>query len=1103
MFRPSSTPDSRRPSRPAPSTTPAGPPPDASDFLSSTPAGSPPASHPGGLFGSGRPHFGAPASHAAPYNNSPPKPSLFAGLGSVAPYSNFAPKTGPFNGLASGPYGSSPPKNGLFEGVGSDTMRTSTSGRPATQRGRSGFRVPSSSPPESGDESDEDEEDEDMEDGDGDEDDEEEDAEGDEDDEMMEDEQQDEDIPAVRRPGSRTMLSQSLASQNSGAETLTGLPIVLPDAKQSQYDLLGLAKGLTPTPDRATLRESDQTILDTERILEKLHEQWIANSREKRMQNLGDAAQELVALWQTSSQSWSQASLTSSRAGGANPAAQAYQLASLLLNMHHPGRLLSRQRTSFALVSAPARQEARNFTPIPKVLLAWLNNHHSAASEVDLVFQEPRAFSEHHRFWEAVQSSAFRGKLANTLKLLKGANFEFAETAQADGLGHDGYSGLPLENARKAVKIAIAALEECPAVMSDDWDVKSNDWSIFRQRIIGAMSDLEDFAEGESQNRQAVPQNFQASHFGISQSHTSFQLSVASRRAESRVPWTVYQNLSGLYRLLLGREEDIITMSADWIEATLGLTIWWNGDETGPTQGSLAASRRSLARSQKIRTVDITPVKAYCQRLASAFATILEGCDEGFSINTNDRFEVGLACIFDNNIEGAIQILCGWSLTIASAVAEIGSAGEWFTRADGLLNQFDPSDLMLLSYTEKERTTGISKDDLLVSYSDQLTQKAQVAHRNGRITREGWELAIQVLGRLDDTIKAAGRVEHILEDLPLRSPGRVDKITQLCHNMGLTQHALSIALKYADHLRANTQNYGDTLMYYARAHAAGKIQEVLRVLVAHCLVKSIAYPPPEELDDSLNALITSPKQTLTRLAAQDSEAAQLLSNYLSGYATIRKFYDLRDQEILVKDGEKPTHRPMARKRAAANALMVIIASAGSSIQGGLYDPDVETVVQVDVLLPLLGEALVFVNQPKRTLTLQHLYALLAAVEDLETAPSMIKTQCEECLATAIAAAHDGATPSPHHLLQKSTSNLTTASSQYSLIGSVDFSSVEGQSTESSAVLIRGGHVDASKRGWDWRRGLGKDASGADVVRMLRLGLAKEIARVYVEGEVVV
>lgn len=304
--------------------------------------------------------------------------------------------------------------------------------------------------------------------------------------------------------------------------------------------------------------------------------------------------------------------------------------------------------------------------------------------------------------------------------------------------------------------------------------------------------------------------------------------------------------------------------------------------------------------------------------------------------------------------------------------------------------------------------------------------------------------------------------------------------------------------KYADHLRTNTESYGDTLLYYARAHDAQKIQEVLRVLVAHCLIKSTAYPPLDELDESLNSLITSPKQTLTKLASLDSEAASLLSNHLSGYATIRKYYDLRDEEVLLKPGEKPAHRPMARKRAAANALMVIIASAASSIRGGLYDPEIETVVQVDVLLPLLGEALIFVNQPKRTLTLRHLYDLLAAIEDLDTAPSMIRTQCEEVLATTLLSAHD---PNASQQLSKSTSNLTTASSQYSLIGSIDFGSADGQSAEGSTVFVKGGHVDDSKRGWDWRKGFPKGAKSEDIIAVLRLGVAREIGRAFAEGEV--
>ena len=266
------------------------------------------------------------------------------------------------------------------------------------------------------------------------------------------------------------------------------------------------------------------------------------------------------------------------------------------------------------------------------------------------------------------------------------------------------------------------------------------------------------------------------------------------------------------------------------------------------------------------------------------------------------------------------------------------------------------------------------------------------------------------------------------------------------------------------------------------------------------MIKSIAYPPLSDLDASLSSLISSPKPTLTKLAAQDTEAAAMLSQHLSGYATIRKFYDLRDQDVSSKPGETPTIRPMARKRAAAAALMVVVSSAASSIQGGLYDGAMETVIQVDVLLPLLGEALVFLNQPKRTLSLRHLYALVAAAEDLETSGALVRNQCEEVLRTALGAAHaDTSVPEPRSALQKSASALSAES--FDLIGSRDFST-DGQSTEASAVLVRGGRTADQERGWDWRAAFPRDAQGGDLLRVLRLGVAREVARCFAEGEVV-
>ena len=88
----------------------------------------------------------------------------------------------------------------------------------------------------------------------------------------------------------------------------------------------------------------------------------------------------------------------------------------------------------------------------------------------------------------------------------------------------------------------------------------------------------------------------------------------------------------------------------------------------------------------------------------------------------------------------------------------------------------------------------------------------------------------------------------------------------------------------------------------------------------------------------------------------------MLHTHLTGYATLRKFYDLRDEEVNLEQGQKPRLRAIARKTAAATALLAVINSAADSIHGGLYDEDRGSIVQVDGLLALLGEAMVFVDR---------------------------------------------------------------------------------------------------------------------------------------------
>jgi hypothetical protein len=293
----------------------------------------------------------------------------------------------------------------------------------------------------------------------------------------------------------------------------------------------------------------------------------------------------------------------------------------------------------------------------------------------------------------------------------------------------------------------------------------------------------------------------------------------------------------------------------------------------------------------------------------------------------------------------------------------------------------------------------------------------------------------------------------------------------------------------------------------------------LNNLTTLCVVQSRAYPPSSEIDDRLKSFLGSPTEAVSFLNSADLEAGHFLSTYLSGYATIRKFYDLRDEEVNSKPGQKPLHRPIARKCLGAAALLAVISSAADSIRGGLFDAEVDVVIPVDNLLVLLGESLAFINrtsissphrfvgfnrllvktEPTRILTISQITALLKAAEDLEAVNQRIFSRCASTLQTTLAAAHGSSLPSASTLLKKSTSNLTTASSQFSLVGSsmLDSREVEqGTSSDGSAVMVKG-HL---KRGWDWRTGFKRGTQPADVLRVLRLGIGKELARSWVALE---
>ena len=183
---------------------------------------------------------------------------------------------------------------------------------------------------------------------------------------------------------------------------------------------------------------------------------------------------------------------------------------------------------------------------------------------------------------------------------------------------------------------------------------------------------------------------------------------------------------------------------------------------------------------------------------------------------------------------------------------------------------------------------------------------------------------------------------------------------------------------YAEYVAENTGNYGTALIYYARAHAKTKLKEVLDLLISLSLIQSLAFPPLSDMDANLHALVSSPQESLEQLRVLDSGAAEMLHTSLTGYATLRRFYDLRDDAEASKDGQQPRLRPLARKRAAIEALIALVNSAAESIQGGLYDKDSEAVIRVDGLLALLGEAIVFVNREFTVIFVIRIVAYFAA-----------------------------------------------------------------------------------------------------------------------------
>jgi hypothetical protein len=281
------------------------------------------------------------------------------------------------------------------------------------------------------------------------------------------------------------------------------------------------------------------------------------------------------------------------------------------------------------------------------------------------------------------------------------------------------------------------------------------------------------------------------------------------------------------------------------------------------------------------------------------------------------------------------------------------------------------------------------------------------------------------------------------------------------------------------------------MWYYALAHKPSKVREVMNLLISYSLLQSTPYPPTNELDDHLQKLLSNRNETLRDSATQDLEAAELLGKMLSGYASLRQFYELRDDE--------GSFSPVVRRRQAVAALTSVIASADDNIRGGLFDASRDAIVSEDFLLALLGEASVFVSGPDHAFNgsgggaevdLDQIDVLLKAVEDLQSVGDRVYRSAEEFFQLVLASVPGGLKGStPADLMRKS-----SAGGSFVLAGSQVLAS-QLQRSISGGNMKGGSNV---RRGWDWRREMSSGITGEGFLRRMRVGLTKDLARLWLE-----
>lgn len=436
------------------------------------------------------------------------------------------------------------------------------------------------------------------------------------------------------------------------------------------------------------------------------------------------------------------------------PFAKASWIANLVLRLHH--------------TRVKGNMGEENTPPVPEILFDWMHLVHDPdPDQLAKCLRYKPSPACHPLFWQTVQHSLLRGNVKGASELLRNAGWEHVK--KNGRFGESSYAGQALETVRRFAEAASDMLDHCPAA-EEDWDIYNSSWTLFRIQAKGSLDRMTLFAEGETQAARDTVGGLRS-------------MSDMARKASSQIPWDIYESLQIVYDIVLGRPEAILETAQDWCEATVALNGWWD-DET-PRHRTLLSHSHSLRASSRFQSSG-----DYFERLCKAFHLAIK---TDMSPNTLNAVEVALACVFEGNIEAVIGFLRMWSLPLACSVAEIASLGGWMPETEAPAkfptDTLDAEDLALLGISEPtaDETEGM-KDASLVMYARELAGIDRLSSQ-----KDGWEMAIQVLGRMDLPEKSEDTVGELLRDLLAtldeHSASTVDKIWEILNDLGMISFA--------------------------------------------------------------------------------------------------------------------------------------------------------------------------------------------------------------------------------------------------------------------------------------------------------------------------